>query len=71
MICKKDLVARGNTYNQNPEISPEVQKMTEGMVERWQRVGVKFDSQAATNPEVERQAERVYKFTHLINRRSK
>ena len=47
MISKKDLVARGNTYNQNPEISPEVQKMTEGTVERWQRLGVKFDNQPA------------------------
>jgi hypothetical protein len=31
--------------DRNKEISPEVQKITEGMVERWQRVGVKFDSQ--------------------------
>jgi hypothetical protein len=52
----------------NTGISPEVEKLTEGMVERWNRLGIKFDSQAASNPETEKQAETVYKFTHLINR---
>jgi hypothetical protein len=53
----------------NKEISPEVQKMTEGMIERWQRAGVKFDSQAVNNPEVEKQAQRIIDFTNLINPR--
>jgi hypothetical protein len=61
---------RKSMLDRNKEISPEIEKMTEGMVEHWQRLGVKFDSQA-TNPEVEKQAKRVLDFIRLINDRRK
>jgi hypothetical protein len=63
MISKRDLIARSNS-----EISPEIKKQVEEMGKRWERVGVKFDSQtAASNPELEKQAKRLIDFTNLIN----
>jgi len=65
MISKKDLIARSNS-----EISPEIKKQVEEMGKRWERVGVKFDSQATasvSNPELEKQAKRLVDFSRLIN----
>jgi hypothetical protein len=62
MISKRDLIARNNSG-----ISLEIQKQVEEMGKRWERVGVKFDSEAvAANPEIEKQAERVLKFVSLL-----
>jgi methionyl-tRNA synthetase len=71
MITKKDLIERMKAREAAKEqkISPEVQKMTEGMVERWKKVGVKFDNQGSTD--TERKAERVHKFVSILKEGSR
>jgi hypothetical protein len=60
---KKSMLER----NKMPSQDPEIKKQVDEMGKRWERIGIKFDNQVVSNPISEKQAETIYRITHLIN----
>jgi hypothetical protein len=79
LISKRDLIARGKQIEESKEqtnLSPATLEsyaknkrlVDAGLLPKY----IGGTAEAPSNPEVERQAERVYKFTHILgNRKSR